>query len=141
MLFDHNITRAPSELQCPDCKGELQPSFLLPVLHNACVAVEFLAITLMTTLLSFLAIHRIMVHMNIDYSTLPAIDWGNVAKILLVGCLGVGLIISRFLQKRHWFLTYWVMDHTMKEARYCPKCSNRFLVLLEETLNMEPEDT
>ena len=141
MLFDHNITRAPSKRQCPDCKGKLHPSYLLPVLHDTCIAVEFLATTLVTMLLSFLAIHRIMVYMNIDYSALPAIDWGNVAKILLVGCLGVGLIISRFLQKRHWFLTYWVMGHTLKEARYCPKCSNRFLVLLEEALNMEPEDT
>lgn len=139
MLFYRDKTLEPSDCQCPLCKGELQPSFLLPVLHDIGVVIEYLAITLAVMFLSFLAIYQVMVHMDIDYSVLPTIDWGTVAKIVLVACMGIGLIASHFVMKRHLTLTYWLMGYTLKEARYCPKCHNRFLVVVSDIEEAEDD--
>ena len=93
MLFYHDKPLAPSDRNCPICGNELERSFLLPVLHDIGTLTEYLLVTFLVMLLSFLGIYGLMILLNFDYSAYPSVNWNIVAQSALVVCLNIGLLV------------------------------------------------
>ena len=131
MLFYRDDTiSAADEKTCPICAGEIRKSFVWVMLHDVGAMIDFAVMALAVAALLFFAVYQITVRLDLEITIPELIGWFRGAQIVVMLFGAAGAVVSHFLMAMYLKASYRKKGYSLEGSRYCPKCGNRFLVLI-----------